>query len=269
MSTMPLPSNSRQWSFATSSRTGKEGILHLEGKRLDVFMSMTYFAIGFSPITALALAIIGILPLSITTLVLVLPAALLGVILAVRSPAYGRLALKGLIIGLLAVFLYDCMRVPFILAGAWGDFIPNINKMLFNTTQPNWVVGYTWRYVGDGAFMGMAFTVGYEVLKPRIDRRVAALTFGVAIWICLVLTLLIAPHGQQLLFKLTPVTLSLSLLGHLIYGAAIGFLLPHIGRRQARMEQVAEKVIPPFLEVGEELIGQEETIKLPRLRAAV
>lgn len=81
--------------------------------------------------------------------------------------------------------------------------------------------------------MGMAFTVAYDVLKLRIDSRLAALAFGVAIWICLVLTLLIAPHGQQMLFKLTPVTLSLSLLGHIIYGTTIGFLLPHFGRRQA------------------------------------
>ena len=115
--------------------------------------------------------------------------------------------------------------------------------------------------------MGMAFTVGYEVLKPRIDSRLAGLAFGVAIWICLVLTLLIAPHGQQMLFRLTPVTLSLSLLGHLIYGAAIGFLLPHLGRSQTPVEQA--KTIPLPSEVREELIDPEETIKLPRLRAAV
>jgi hypothetical protein len=232
-------------------------------------MSVAYFAIGFSPITALAFAIIGILPLAVTTLAFVMPATLLGVGLAVRFPAYGRLALKGLVVGLVAVFLYDCMRVPFILMGAWGDFIPNINKMLLNTTQPNWLVGYTWRYIGDGAFMGMAFTVGYELLKPRVDSRLAGLAFGVAIWICLVLTLLIAPHGQQMLFRLTLVTLSLSLLGHLIYGAAIGFLLPYLGRRQTSQEQAPKKVIPPSPVACDELIDPEETIKLPRLRAAV
>jgi hypothetical protein len=226
---VPFDTISRPWGFAAGSRSSsKWEALHLEGKRLDIFMSMAYFAIGFSPITALAFAIIGILPLGVMTLAFVLPAALLGVGLAVRFPAYRRLALKGLIVGLIAVFLYDCMRVPFILAGAWGDFIPNINKMLFNTTQPNFIVGYTWRYIGDGALMGMAFTVGFEVLKPRVDNRLAGLAFGVAIWICLVLTLLIAPHGQQMLFRLTPVTLSLSLLGHLIYGAAIGCLLPRL-----------------------------------------
>lgn len=229
MSAMPLRPNLRRWSFATSNSSDKWETLHLERKHLDVFMSIAYFAIGFSPITALAFAIIGVLPLPVTTVLFVVPATLLGIGMAVRFPAYGRLALKGLIIGLIAVFLYDCMRLPFILAGLWGDFIPNINKMLFNTTQPNWVVGYVWRYVGDGAFMGMAFTVAYDALKPRVDSRLAALAFGLAIWICLILTLLIAPHGQQMLFKLTPITLSLSLLGHIIYGIVIGILLPHIG----------------------------------------
>ena len=54
------------------------------------------------------------------------------------------------------------------------------------------------------------------------------------IWICLVFTLLVAPHGQQLLFKLTPATLSLSLLGHLIYGISIGVLLPYVSREQSQ-----------------------------------
>jgi hypothetical protein len=191
-------------------------------------MSIIYFAIGFSPITALALAIIGALQLSVSTLLIVLPATLLGIGLALWFPAYGKLALKGVLIGLIAVFLYDCMRVPFILSGIWGDFIPKINELLFNSSQPNWVVGYTWRYVGDGGFMGMAFTVVYCVLKPRVDSRIAGVGFGIAIWVCLLGTLILAPHGQEILFRLTPITLSLSLLGHLIYGIVLGVLLPSV-----------------------------------------
>ena len=92
----------------------------MNGKHLALFMSVAYFAIGFSPITALAMAIIGILPLPVATLLIVLPATLLGIVLSLLFPAYGKLALKGLLIGLIAVFLYDCMRVPFILTGIWG-----------------------------------------------------------------------------------------------------------------------------------------------------
>ena len=131
----------------------------MNGKQSGLFMSVAYFVIGFSPITALAMAIFGILPLSVATLLIVLPATLLGVGLSLRFPDYRKLALKGLLLGLIAVFFYDCMRVPFIMAGIWGDFIPKINMWLFNTSQPNFVVGYIWRYVGDGGYMGMAFTV--------------------------------------------------------------------------------------------------------------
>src|SRR5438105_2104360 len=109
MSTPPLHSGLRQWKLA--------GAIISNARLLDVLMSVAYFAIGFSPITALAIAIIGLLPLSITTLSLVLPATVLGVALALLFPRYGKLALQGLIIGLIAVFLYDCMRVPFIIAG--------------------------------------------------------------------------------------------------------------------------------------------------------
>jgi hypothetical protein len=202
-------------------------------KPLDVFMSIAYFVIGFSPITALALAIMGVLPLGTTTLLFVLPSTVVGIGLALRFPWYGKLALKGLLIGLVAVFLYDCMRVPFILTGAWGDFIPHINMWLFNTSEPNWMVGYIWRYVGDGGFMGMAFTVAYCVLKPRVSVRIATVGFGVAIWLCLILTLLLAPHGQEMLFKLTVTTTTLSLLGHIIYGFSIGLLLPYVYRNSA------------------------------------
>ncbi|MFL5627235.1 MAG: hypothetical protein ACJ788_16770 [Ktedonobacteraceae bacterium] len=175
----------------------------------------------------------------VTTLLFVLPTAVLGIGLALQFPGYGKIALKGLLIGLMAVFLYDCMRVPFIIAGVWGDFIPNINKWLFN----NWVVGYVWRYLGDGGFMGMAFTVAYCALKSRVGVRRAALGFGLAIWICLVLTLLLAPHGQQMLFKPTPTTFGLSLLGHLIYGISIGMLLPYVCREQATGTKPEQKAI--------------------------
>ena len=235
----------------------------MSGKRLDIFMSLAYFAIGFSPITALAIAIIGILPLYITTLIIVAPSVVLGIVLAFMFPYYGKLALKGLLIGLIAVFLYDCMRIPFIIAGIWGDFIPKISTWLLNTSQPNWLVGYLWRYLGDGGFMGMAFTVAYCSLKPRIGRRTAALAFGIAIWLCLLGTLFLAPHGQAMLFKLTLTTLSLSFLGHLIYGASIGLLLPSICREEvAGIQLWKQKTIPLLQNVVEEPIWEKQTLAL-------
>ena len=237
----------------------------MEGKYFALFMGVAYFAIGFSPITALAIAIIGILPLSVSTLLIVLPATLLGIGLALWFPVYGKLALKGLMIGLIAVFLYDCMRMPFILAGIWGDFIPKINMLLFNTSQPDWIVGYIWRYVGDGGYMGMAFTVAYCVLKPRVDSRIAGVGFGLAIWVCLLGTLVLVPHGQEMLFKLTLTTLSLSLLGHLIYGMTLGMLIPYVQREKMAGTEPGIVTIDHSLDVSEVPAIEEETVKLPPL----
>ena len=237
----------------------------MDRKQPGLFMSVAYFVIGFSPITALAIAIMGILPLPVATLLIVLPATLLGVGLALRFPTYRKLALKGMLIGLIAVFLYDCMRVPFIITGIWGDFIPKINMWLFNTSQPNWVVGYIWRYVGDGGFMGMAFTVAYCVLKPRVDARIAGVGFGLAIWLCLLGTLVLAPHGQEMLFKLTLTTLSLSLLGHLIYGMTLGMLIPYVQREKMAGTEPGMASIMRFQDVLEAAVGEEETVKLPPL----
>jgi len=163
------------------------------------------------------------------------------------------------------VFLYDCMRVPFILAGIWGDFIPKINMLLFNTSQPNWVVGYIWRYVGDGGYMGMAFTVAYCILKPRVDSRIAGVGFGLVIWVCLLGTLVLAPHGQEMLFKLSLTTLSLSLLGHLIYGISLGMLLPYVLREKMAGTEPGGAIIDRFLDVLEVPAVEEETVKLPPL----
>ncbi len=234
-------------------------------KHFAFFMSAAYFVIGFSPISALAIAIIGILPLAVSTLLIVLPATLLVIGLALRFPAYRKLALKGLLIGLIAVFLYDCMRVPFIISGIWGDFIPKINMWLFNTSQPNWIVGYIWRYVGDGGFMGMVFTVAYCALKPRVDSRIAGVGFGLAIWMCLLGTLVLAPHGQQMLFKLTPTTLSLSLLGHLIYGITLGMLRPYVQQEKIAGTEPETASIDRSQHVLEVSANEEVTVKLPPL----
>jgi hypothetical protein len=81
--------------------------------------------------------------------------------------------------------------------------------------------------------MGAAFVVGYAVLRPRIPVRLAALAFGVAIWSCLMGTIVAAPHGEAMLFRLTPLTVGLSLAGHLIYGFTIGTLYPYFFREGA------------------------------------
>jgi hypothetical protein len=221
-------------------------------------LSLAYFAIGMSPIAALALSIAGLWTLPTGTLLLVLPMGLLGIALARRYPHCGRLALAGLAAGLIAVFLYDCTRVPFIMAGAWGDFIPKIGGWLLSTDKPNRVVGYLWRYIGNGGGMGMAFTFLFasflRTSSARINFRSGVL-FGVAIWLCLLVTILVSSRGEQMLFKLTPVSFVLSLLGHLVYGAVLGVLV-HRWQVGARTSSFASRlrlvvtVPPPLLTVN-------------------
>jgi hypothetical protein len=196
----------------------------MSARQQHIFISLIFFAIGFSAITALAIAIFGLLSLDIAAYLLIVPSLATWLVIGILHPDYGKLALKGFIIGIFACFFYDSMRFVTIALGLWGDFIPHIGMWLLHTHKPDWVIGYIWRYVGDGGFMSVAFVVGYRLLKPALDVRIAALIFGISIWLCLIGTILLAPYGSQMLFQLTPITFSLSLLGHIIYGLAIGFL---------------------------------------------
>src|SRR5262249_28617562 len=107
----------------------------------DVAIAVAYAAIGFSPLFALTLAIWTLLPLPLRVLGIVLPMAILGGVLLVAYPGYVRLVVGGFATGLLAVFIYDCVRAPWVALGIWEDFIPNIGMWLLGGTEPNWFVG--------------------------------------------------------------------------------------------------------------------------------
>ena len=218
---------------------------------IDVGVGAAFFAVGFAPITALALSIIGWIPLHISAPLFVLPMACAGAVLAMWHSGYGRLAGQGLLVGMLAVLIYDCTRVPFIMVGMWGDFIPNIAMHLFDSPDPNWLVGYGWRYVGNGGGMGLAFVVGYNVFRPRVHPWGVGVGYGVAIWGCLLLTLSIAPHGEELLFALTPLTITLSLIGHVVYGSVLAMgvtAASRAGALECRIEPSVTEREEPLLQ---------------------
>lgn len=185
------------------------------------YIAFLYVVVGLAPITALALSLIRLVPLHDGFQWGVLPLLLIGGLAGLQYPSLGRLATKGLLIGLLAVFLYDCTRVPFILTGAWSDFIPSIATHLWPDAPPNWVVGYTWRYFGNGGGMGVTFVMVHRFFAPRSNTWTLALTYGVGIWLCLLVTLLLIPTDARPLFALTPITLSMSFVGHVVYGGSL------------------------------------------------
>jgi hypothetical protein len=203
---------------------------------------VAYAGIGFAPIGALALTIGGLWSLAIGALVLVWPAIVLAVVLGLLSPRQGRYALEGMAAGLLAVLVYDLVRWTFVALRLWGDFIPNIGGWLNGTGQPDWLLGYSFRWLGDGGGMGIAFMVAARtlILRPARGAAVAlGIAYGLGIWLCLLITLIVSPEGQAHLFPITAVTLLLSWIGHVVYGAVLGAALSLTGMRLPRMPALA------------------------------
>jgi hypothetical protein len=200
-------------------------------------LCLAYAAIGFTPIGALALTIGGLWSLSLGALVLIVPAVVAAVVLGFRYPRYGRYALEGLTAGLAAVLIYDLVRWTFVALGLWGDFIPNIGGWLTGTGEPNWILGYGFRWLGDGGGMGLTFMVAARTFVPRLRRSAAlgiGIAYGLSIWLCLLVTLIVSPEGQEMLFPLTTMTLLLSWIGHVVYGAVLGAFLGRGGVRSIR-----------------------------------
>lgn len=202
----------------------------------DGMAAILIFGIGFAPITALALSLMGILPLPFASLLLVIPALCLALGLSCYQSRYGRLMRQGFVMGIIAVTCYDGVRIPFIMAGWMDDFIPKIGVMLAGDGDHHAVLGYLWRYLGNGGGMGMAFVCAFALLKqlltehqqtritPRVTKHIA-LGFGCFIWVCLIVTLKISPQGENLMFVITPTSLLLSWIGHLVFGHTLGCLV--------------------------------------------
>ena len=186
---------------------------------------LTYVVLGFSAIQSLALHLLGWIPLHITAPLFVLPACVCGVVLGIFFKELGRLARHGLFAGIVAVAIYDLSRIPFALCGVWGDFIPDIGNWVLHTEDAPAVVGYSWRYVGNGGGMGVAFAMLNALFNLKSGYKWRGAAFGIVVFMCLVVTLLMAPGAQRLLFELTPITFTAGLLGHLIYGYILGSYL--------------------------------------------
>lgn len=206
-------------------------IPHLE----DSVVATVMFGIGFAPITALALSLMEICTLPIATLALVVPALAMALGWGFFRPGLGRLMGRGFLMGLASVACYDGVRIPFVAAGWLDDFIPRIGIMLVGEGHHHATVGYLWRYLGNGGGMGMAFVAAFTLLQPRLSSfqqaripprvtKQIAVGFGVSVWACLIATLRIAPRGEEIMFVITPLTLLLSLIGHLVFGYTLGCL---------------------------------------------
>ncbi len=205
--------------------------LCLDRSQTFLLPRLLFAMMGFVPIGSLCLALFGLVPLHLSAMFVVLPVLGVTTLLGIHYPHLGRLAVLGLVAGMVATGIYDTVRFTFVWSTALTDFIPVIGRMALmdQDAHPGW--GYLWRYIGNGGAMGMTFA-----MFPWRSVR-AALLYGTGICCCLFMTLLLAPQAQQTLFPLTLMTASAALLGHLVYGGVLGYLICRWDRALEFMEE--------------------------------
>lgn len=184
------------------------------------------------PLLAISAHVFGLIRMQDSAPILVIPLASAVVALTVLAPHAGdRVIAHGMGWGVLACAVYDAFRLVTVhVFGWWADFIPTMGTWITGNPDDHVagaVVGYVWRYIGDGGGIGITFfALASAVGLHRRSRRVAvgvSIAFAVVpVWAGLIATVALAERGQRMMFPLTLTTLALSLIGHLIFGWVLG-----------------------------------------------
>jgi len=201
-----------------------------------------YLVLASTPLLSISGEVFGLVSLRIVSGFLIFPLlGILAVLLLFKPADIDRTALAGFAWGLVACAAYDSFRLPSVYVfRLWGDFFGRIGGWATGTSS-DYLAGYLWRYLGDGAGLGVVVFLLAAVIGCSSWPRRYVIGFTVAfavfpVWTGLVLTDALAPPGRAL-FPLNATTLALSLVGHLIFGAMLGYGLwlsqPHAGRAGA------------------------------------
>jgi hypothetical protein len=187
-----------------------------------------HLAIATIPVTAISAHVFGWVPLHTIAIYVMLPLlAAVAALVLTRPDRSDRVVLAGFLWGLLACAGYDAFRLPTIYGmHLWNDFFGSVGGWATESNS-NYLMGYLWRYVGDGGGIAVAFFALAATLRISFWSRRWVLVFAVGygvcpVWAGLVFTDLLAPKGREL-FSLSAATLVLSLIGHLIYGLILGY----------------------------------------------
>lgn len=187
---------------------------------INLSLCLTFIG-GILPVGSVALHSLGWIPIQH----MVLPNLLLLSICCYQLTnvlEIRNMILTGWMAGLIAVTAYDLSRIPFIYAG-WNDFIPKIGGWL-SGSEDNFLLGYIWRYAGNGAGLGLCFSILHYLAKFK-HIVLAGTLFGLSVFLCLDLVLILSKHAQGLMFELTPLNFIGSLTGHIVYGFVLGWVL--------------------------------------------
>ena len=213
---------------------------------------MLVLLLASMPILGISVDVFGLVSQSTTSIVVIALCAVLGAIITFAPHRIDMIVGRGLIAGMVACIVYDGARLFAVhVLGLMGDFIPVMGSWVTGEpdTAGSAAVGYVWRYIGDGGGLGVAFFVVAFALG--IDRWsntravLAAVAFAVfPTWTGLIATVALAPHGQEMMFPLNTATISITLIGHLIFGLVLGLAFLKAPRGGAHREWPW----PPLLE---------------------
>ncbi|MGE2721573.1 hypothetical protein [Mycolicibacterium celeriflavum] len=196
------------------------------------------------PILGISVDVFGLVPQNVTSVVVIVLCAVLGALIAFAPHRIDIFVGRGLIAGMVACIVYDAARLFAVhVLGLMGDFIPVMGS--FVTGEPDTAgsaaVGYVWRYIGDGGGLGVAFFVVAFALGIDRWKNVHAVLASVAFavfptWAGLMATVALAPRGEEMMFPLNAATVTITLVGHLIFGLVLGLAFLKAPRGRDRSE---------------------------------
>jgi hypothetical protein len=224
------------------------------------------------PILGISVDVSGLVSQGTTSIAVIVLTALLGTLVVFAPHRTDMIVGRGLMAGMVACIVYDGARLFAVhVLGLMGDFIPVMGS--FVTGEPDTTgsaaVGYIWRYIGDAGGLGVAFFVVAFALGIDRWRSVYAVLASVAFavfptWAGLMATVALLPRGEEMMFPLNPATVTITLIGHLIFGFVLGLAFLKAPRGRDR----SEWPWPPILETApvqraiaaaRKVIGQPQT----------
>jgi hypothetical protein len=166
-----------------------------------------------------------------TSATIIVPFGLALLALTVVKPHPSDVIIRhAFIMGMVACVPYDVFRLGAVHLGhLMGDFIPKLGQFIIGDSgAAGATVGYLWRYLGDAAGAAVGFYVVALILGLHRWKRpgrvvLAAVGFAVIpVWTGLISVVALAPHGEEMMFRLTPATVVITLIGHIIFGFVLG-----------------------------------------------
>jgi hypothetical protein len=209
----------------------------------DIARVTLVLVLASMPILGISVDVSGLVSQSTTSVAVIVLSAVLGTLVVFAPHRTDMIVGRGLIAGMVACIVYDGARLFAVhVLGLMGDFIPVMGS--FVTGEPDTAgsaaVGYIWRYVGDAGGLGVAFFVVAFALGIDRWKNVYAVLASVAFavfptWAGLMATVALLPRGEEMMFPLNLATVTITLVGHLIFGLVLGlaFLKAPRGRESS------------------------------------